>query len=169
LSPSIHQERRNKNKQKPSPKSDTQEAATAPFQTIEEAWHAVSSDASKRGIKATINAIEVSQSKIQHQVEKKEKKNLHPSSVYASVCVCVCVCVCVSLSLSLSRSEVGNRCNAYEINGLEGKRNEENGQAPQQASYVESAFVKGAGGGQGVERPERVVQKHGAIAASRGH
>jgi hypothetical protein len=99
LSPSIHQERRNKNKQKPSPKSDTQEAATAPFQTIEEAWHAVSSDASKRGIKATINAIEVSQSKIQHQVEKKEKKNLHPSSVYASVCVCVCVSLSLSLSL----------------------------------------------------------------------
>ncbi len=83
--------------------------------------------------------------------------------------MCVCVCVSLSLSLSLSRSEVGNRCNAYEINGLEGKRNEENGQAPQQASHVESAFVKGAGGGQGVERPERVVQKHGAIAASRGH
>jgi hypothetical protein len=33
---------------------------------------------------------------------------------------------------------------------------------------VESAFVKGAVG-QGVERAERVVQKHGAIAASRGH
>jgi hypothetical protein len=80
------------------------------------------------------------------------------------MCVCVCVCVCVSLS----RSEVGNRCNAYEINGLEGKRNEENRQAPQQASPVESAFVKGAVG-QGVERAERVVQKHGAIAASRGH
>jgi hypothetical protein len=29
-------------------------------------------------------------------------------------------------------------------------------------------FVKGAVG-QGVERAERVVQKHGAIAASRGH
>jgi len=54
--------------------------------------------------------------------------------------------VYLSLSLSLSRSEVGNRCNAYEINGLEGKRNEENRQAPQQASHVESAFVKGAVG-----------------------
>jgi Flp pilus assembly protein TadB len=100
LSPSIHQERRNKNKQKPSPKSDTQEAATAPFQTTEEAWHAVSSDASKRGIKATINTIEASQNKIQHQVQKKKKK---PSSFFC-LCLCVCVCVCVSLSLSLSLS-----------------------------------------------------------------
>jgi hypothetical protein len=82
--------------------------------------------------------------------------------------LCVCVCVSLSLSLSLSRSEVGNRCNAYEINGLEGKRNEENGRAPQHASHVESAFVRRAVG-QGVERAERVVQKHGAIAASRGH
>ncbi len=72
---------------------------------------------------------------------KKKKKKASPF-----FCICLCVCLSLSRSLSFSRSEVGNRCNAYEINGLEGKRNEENGQAPQQASHVESAFCEGRGG-----------------------